>query len=179
MKEVKIEVREREESWQLCKEAALFTQNLKPKTPTPTTEWKHRMIKAEHSPLYLVEYVIKIYNIPYCIAMHFKTHSVGVVQFAVSQRPDRNEAVKSRHDVPQDAPVNLMMVANGEAIINISRKRLCKKADPTTSSIWTSVVSKIMEIEPAFRGLLVSNCLYRGGCPEMQPCYDYEQLKNK
>ena len=63
------------------------------------------------------------------------------------------------------------MSANAQALINISRKRLCSCASKETREAWTQVKEAIAEIDPIMASKMVPECLYRGFCPEfMKPC---------
>lgn len=66
------------------------------------------------------------------------------------------------------APTDLMCIANAEAIINISHKRLCAKASKETREIWQAVCELIDEQDPDLFLHLVPQCIFRGVCPE--PC---------
>ena len=63
------------------------------------------------------------------------------------------------------------MTANAQAIINISRKRLCSCASKETREAWKQVVEAIRKVDPVLADKCVPECLYRGFCPEfMNPC---------
>jgi hypothetical protein len=63
------------------------------------------------------------------------------------------------------------MSANAQALINISRKRLCSCASPETREAWKLVKDGIRKIDPVLADKMVPECLYRGFCPEfMNPC---------
>lgn len=71
---------------------------------------------------------------------------------------------------------------NAQALINISRVRICNKADATTREIWLEVVGKISEIDPIIYDFLVPSCVAKGFCPEIKPCgytdtQDYMELR--
>ena len=69
------------------------------------------------------------------------------------------------------APTDLMCLINAEAIINMSRKRLCTKASKETREIWQKVCELIEECDPDLYQYLVPQCVYRGGiCPESKCC---------
>ena len=69
------------------------------------------------------------------------------------------------------APTDLMCLINAEAIINMSRKRLCAKASKETREIWQKVCELIEEYDPDLYQHLVPQCVYRGGiCPESKCC---------
>lgn len=63
------------------------------------------------------------------------------------------------------------MSANAQALINISRKRLCNCASKETREAWEQVKAKVAEVDPILAEKMVPECLYRGFCPEfMHPC---------
>ena len=63
------------------------------------------------------------------------------------------------------------MTANAQAIINISRKRLCSCASVETREAWKQVLEAIKEVDPILVDKCVPECIYRGFCPEfMKPC---------
>lgn len=63
------------------------------------------------------------------------------------------------------------MTANAQALINISRKRLCSCASPETREAWKQVKEAITKIDPVMASKMVPECIYRGFCPEfMNPC---------
>ena len=126
---------------------------------------------AEHSPIREKIYHIEFHGIPYWIANHFRTHFIGANYYISTSREDRTAAQTSRHELPQDAPVNLLMSANAQALINISRKRLCGKAHPETRKVWESVVRLMRDVDEVMAEFMVRECVYRGGvCHEDTPC---------
>ena len=68
------------------------------------------------------------------------------------------------------------MEANIQAIINISRKRLCMSADPLTIKYWKAVLEAIKEYDEDIYWACVPECVRCGGCPEYKPCGFYENL---
>ena len=63
------------------------------------------------------------------------------------------------------------MTANAQALINISRKRLCNCASKETREAWKQVQESIREVDPIMAEKMVPECIYRGFCPEfMNPC---------
>ena len=61
--------------------------------------------------------------------------------------------------------------ANAQAIINISKKRLCKQASPETRQAWQMFLDELQEYEPELYLMCVPECVYRNGfCPEFNPC---------
>jgi len=60
--------------------------------------------------------------------------------------------------------------ANAQAIINISRKRLCSKASQETRQAWAAFLNNLKELEPELVSVCVPDCIYRGWCYEYNSC---------
>ncbi len=67
-------------------------------------------------------------------------------------------------------PADLACVINAEAIINMSRKRLCAKASAETREIWEAVIEKVSECDPDLAKHCVKPCVHCGFCREAKPC---------
>lgn len=105
------------------------------------------------------------------VTTHLVRHHEGCEKFVHSQRADRRELPVPRNELPQGALNDMDMTANAQAIINISRKRLCSCASKETREAWQQVVEAIRNIDPVLADKCVPECLYRGFCPEfMSPC---------
>lgn len=89
-----------------------------------------------------------------------------------TQRTDRTGI--NRDDLPQGSLVNHACEADAQAMINISRKRLCNCASAPTREAWIKVKEKVMETEPELASCMVKECVYRGFCPEMFSCGYYK-----
>ena len=61
-----------------------------------------------------------------------------------------------------------------QALIDTMRKRLCSQAAPETRAYAEDFKAKLHEIQPEIADVLVPNCVYRCGCPELHPCGMYE-----
>lgn len=74
--------------------------------------------------------------------------------------------------------------ANAQALINISRKRLCSQASRETREVMQEIKNQISKKDKFLADVMVKECVYRGFCPEMWSCnYDktpafQEELKN-
>ena len=66
--------------------------------------------------------------------------------------------------------------ANIQHLIDTWRKRLCYQAHPETRMYAESFKAQISPMEMEISNVLVPNCVYRGGCPEMQTCGFYDQF---
>ncbi len=157
-------------SWQRALDAARWTVRKESLNKEPSYNWKRKMLRAEHSPIRLVEYDIRITGIPYWVAMHFVRHHEGVHWFCSTQRDDRIIHDLSREKMPQDTPINVLMSVNAQALINISRKRMCTQAAQATREVWEAVIRALGKVDLAMVEACVPECIYRGFCPELKSC---------
>lgn len=160
--------------WTHIRDVARDTAGMPPSKKPPSDKLKRKYLISEHSPIRLMEYDIRVDGIPYYSAMHLRTHNTGVKHeplFIIeSSRPDISNKVSDRDKLPQTAPVIMNMRINPQALINISRQRLCAKTDKTTRQYWADIVKCVGVIEPTIVDLCVPNCVYRGFCPEFSSC---------
>ena len=160
-------------SWQDVKDAAMNTIGTE-SGKYPTSAWKWKILMAEHSPIRVLWLRVRITDIPYWIANHFRTHKMGLINptdaedFISTQRTDRTGVDRSK--LPQDALVDYTIYANAHAFIAVSRKRLCNQAAPETRAVWSAVLEHVKAVEPELYAVCVPECIYRGFCPEMFPC---------
>jgi len=134
----------------------------------PSPAWKRRMLLAEHSPIRLLTVRWKWHNLKYWVSVHFVRHKIGIEHFVRTQRTDRTG--KDRDQIAQSATVDHECLANAQAIINISRKRLCRQASSETRAAWRALLDALAAQEPELTGVCVPECVYRGFCPEMKCC---------
>ena len=156
-------------SWARAYKAALATEG-KDTDKTPTDTWKCQMLLAEHSPIRLVEYDVKVDGIKQWITTHLVRHWLGFIPFVHSQRDDRRKLDCSRDELPQGSLNDMAFSVNAQALINISRKRLCGAAHKETREAWKQVRQAISEVDPAMAEKMVPECVYRGFCPERKCC---------
>lgn len=121
---------------------------------------------SEHSPIRTQLFLIEMKDIPTFVSVHFVRHNVGVIHFVKSNRIDRG----GNDTVDRMSPVNHMMIANAQAVINMARKRLCSKASIETQEVMSIIVNKIDEVDHDLACCLVPECEYRGGCTELSSC---------
>ena len=163
-------------SWTRVLNAARRTIGKEPLTKEPSDSWKAKMLLAEHSPIRLLEYDWSWSKIKQWVTAHLVRHHEGCEKFVHSQRGDRRAIleeydVQTRDKLPQGALNDMDMSANAQALINISRKRLCSCASKETREAWTKVKESVREVDPVLADKMVPECLYRGFCPEfMNPC---------
>lgn len=158
-------------SWKRALNAARRTIGKAPLAKEPSKSWEAKMLLAEHSPIRLVEFDWTWKDIMQWVTTHLVRHHEGCEKFVHSQRGDRRVLPVPRNELPQGALNDMDMTANAQAIINISRKRLCSCTSKETREAWKQVVEAIREVDPVLADKCVPECLYRGFCPEfMNPC---------
>jgi len=155
-------------SWERVATAARMTVHKAALGHEPTDDFKKRILRAEHSPIRQLEYDITIKDVPYFVVMHLVRHHIGIEKFVATSREDRT-GIK-RDERKQTDLVDCMFSCNVQALISISRKRLCACADSSTRATWRVVVEKLREIDPVLADACVPDCVYRGRCPELYSC---------
>ena len=153
--------------WQEVKDAAMNTIG-KESGKYPSSEWKKKILLAEHSPIRLLVFTIRITDLPYWVSVHLTRHKIGIEHFVSTQRTDRTGV--DRDGLRQDALVTHTMVINAQALINISRKRLCRQAAMETYIAWNEILQTLYDVEPELWSVCQPECVYRGFCPEMRCC---------
>ena len=133
-------------NWKKIKSACMTTISKEAGDKEPSHEWKRRLLLAEHSPIRRGSISWKWNSIPYAISTHFVRHHEGVEKWIGTSRADRTE-IKDRSQRSQMDCVPMEMEANIQALINISAKRLCLCADPTTIAYWKSVITEIKKYD--------------------------------
>lgn len=156
-------------SWADVLNAARFTQRKSLKSGDPSVTWKKKIIKAEHSPLRALMFNIDFYDIPSYVQNHLVRH-VHAQPFVSTSRPDIDGKQVPREEQKKTDPVNMRLFLNAQEIINISRARLCNKAENKTRLIWNKVIDELRKIEPELANACVPQCYYRGFCPEFKSC---------
>lgn len=164
--------------WERVVNAARFTAHKEELGHEPSDQWKKKIALSEHSPFRLLEFDIQLADVPYYVVMHLVRHFMGVEKFVTTQREDRTTSGTPRSELKQDALVGVQFSANAQALINISRKRLCLgQPSPETRMAWTKVKEAIAEVDPVMASAMRKECVYRGRCPEAQCCgYDKTEV---
>lgn len=166
---MKVELIEKptENDWLEVKRRALVTIGKKPITP-PDDEWKHKILRARHSPIRRLHYSFYI-ECPYWVSVHLCRH-IHAQPYVKSQRNDRQDEY-DRNSAPQDAMVSMIWDMNAEELMTIANKRLCKLTAEETREVVHRMCFLVLSEFPEFKGLLDPYCAYWGRCQEMYPCY--------
>lgn len=134
-----------------------------------------KLLICRHSPIRRGNISWKWEKNPYAISTHFVRHHEGCEKFVGTERADRtgvDREVRSQMDY-----VPMEMDANLQALMNISAKRLCMCADPTTRKYWEAVMDEIRNYSELITWSNVPQCIRCGGCVEpFSNCQFYKNL---
>lgn len=157
-----------------------------------------RAYKTEHSIIRTQIFTIEMKEIPLFVSTHFIRHHVGSQPFQLTCRIDRkggnNHFVErideineylAKGEIDKALPilewlkdnadrytkVNLLLFANAQSLIDMSKLRLCSNASPETRELFGLIKAEIAKVDPDLAPFLVSKCIYRGGiCCENKCC---------
>ncbi|MFA5754559.1 MAG: thymidylate synthase ThyX [Patescibacteria group bacterium] len=162
-------------NWRQVADAARTTIKMDLGVGEPSDKWKKSITRAEHSPIRLIEFLIKTEDVKSWITVHNVRHRIGIEHFVSTQRNDRTG--KNRDETPQGSLVDYEFCVNLNELMNICRKRFCGQAHEETRKFWQEIVAKLLideksrEIILPVIDLMVPECVARNGsCPEMKCC---------
>lgn len=163
-----IDIFKHEDNWQDVKDSTLNTIG-KTTGKYPTSEWKLKLIRSEHSPIRRLKFYWRWKDLKSWVSVHFVRHKIGIEHWVSTQRTDRTGI--NRDELPQGAFVDHACESDAQAMINISRRRLCNCASKETREAWQLVKENTAKTEPELASSMVRECVYRNGlCPEMFSC---------
>ena len=172
---MKITVLDVRGSWRQVADAARTTIKKDLGEGDPSDKWKKSITRAEHSPIRLIEFLVKTEDVKSWITVHNVRHKIGIEHFVSTQRDDRTGV--SRDDKPQGTLVDYEFLVNLQELMTICRKRFCRQAHAETQAFWHGVVDALLadaksaSVLMPVKDLLVPECVARGGkCPEMKCC---------
>ena len=143
----------------------------------PSSKFIRDILIAEHSPIRSLSVKWKWADIKSWVATHYARHKWEC--FVRTQRTDRTGI--SRDELPQGSLVDFVGEANCQNLIDTARKRLCYMASPETreymEDLKWAIKTELGEEELA--DVLVPNCVYRCGCPELGGCSYWEKFKEE
>lgn len=155
-------------TWRSVANAARVTIGLEDGQGEPTSRWKKRILLAEHSPIRKLFINWRWTNLLSWVSVHFVRHKHGIEHWVRSQRSDRTGI--NRDELKQSEMIEHECEANAQAIINISRKRLCNQASVQTQEAWIKFLTKLQNKQPELVSVCVPDCIYRGWCYEYDSC---------
>lgn len=162
---VKVTIEPIEGCWRRALNLARRTIGKKALNKEPSSNWKRRILILEHSPVRTVEYILHFDNIRQWVTVHLVRHWLGFIPFVHSQRQDRRVLNCERDELPQGELNDMDVFINAISLINVSKKRLCRKASPETRHAWELVKEEMQKVDPEMAGVMVPECVYRGFCP--------------
>ena len=151
-------------NWTEIKNACRKTISMKDSNIEPGSEWKRKLLLAEHSPLRHSLITVDIEDVPFYVMGHLVRHSVGVTPYVGTSREDRTNIPRSERK--QTDLVSMRLDMNIQSLINISLKRLCNQADATTQKVWLEVIKAIAEYDEDIAWACVPEGIRTCGCPE-------------
>lgn len=140
----------------------------------PSEDFKYGILIAEHSPIrdIIIKWAWK--SMPHWVTVHWVRHKWE--KFVRSQRSDRTGI--PREKLPQDEPQDFTGEANAQHLIDTWRRRLCFMASPETREYAEDFKIETLSYEPEVSFVLVPNCVYRCGCPEIGGCGYWNKFKD-
>lgn len=128
-------------TWRSIADAARTTIGKDAGEGEPSSSWKRRMLLCEHSPIRKLIIGWKWTNLLSWVSVHFVRHKFGIEHWVRSQRTDRTGI--ERNELKQSELIEHEAEANAQAIINISRKRLCVQASEETRIAWVRFLDEL------------------------------------
>lgn len=163
--------------WNVVKQAACTTMWKTPTDKEPSSKWKRKILMARHSPIESLLFLVDMREIPYWVSVHLVRHKIGITHWVSSQRDDRHQTDTPRSEKPQGELVNHLMLINAQALIAVSKKRLCMLASKETRALWNEVRNQVKLVDPDMAWAMRAECWWCGHkCPEMLGCGKYEPL---
>ena len=158
-----------EYDWELCKLCAITTLGLRKVVDKPDDEWKRRMLRARHTPIRSLHFLIRLDEVPSFVATHLARH----VHMQPYIQTKRNDLQPDQH-AGRETPVIMVVDTNAEELMAIANKRLCGKAHERTREVVMDMSRAVIETNPEFKPFLVPFCM-EYGCHEFEPCGDQER----
>lgn len=154
--------------WPKVKRSARTTISKDGEGAYPSNRWKKTILLAEHGPIRRIRFSWRWTKLKSWVSVHFVRHKHGIEHWVSTQRTDRTGI--NRDKSPQDAPVLHECEANAQALIFVSRRRLCNQAAEETRHSWQEVKDEVSKYDPVLASVMVPECIYRGFCPEFHSC---------
>lgn len=153
-------------SWQDVLDNCRWTVHKNGLGKEPSDNFKKTILIAEHSPIRCITICWDWKEIPYWVMNEFARHKWE--KFVTTSREDRTGVPRSERK--QTDIVSMRCEANIQALIDTARKRLCNQAAKETVRYMSDLKYELHKVEPLIADVLVPNCVYRMGCPELKSC---------
>lgn len=140
-----------------------FTMGKPSTNKEPSAAWKRKILISEHSPIRDISFKWQWETVKHWVTVHWVRHKWE--KFVRTQRSDRTGIPRDK--MPQDEPQDFRGEANIQNLIDTQRKRLCFCASPETREYAEDLKLALHEIQPEIADVMVPNCVYRCGCPEL------------
>lgn len=146
----------------LAQRACQFTLH----SHSPTNIGLRKLYGSEHSPIRTQMFWIELKGIPTYVSVHLVRHKIGIEHYVSTNRMDRG----ADDIADRNSPVNHAMLCNAQALINMSRKRLCTKASIETRITMIDIKNAVRNVDEDLAEFMVADCVYRGMCYESSSC---------
>lgn len=163
--------------WIDVKNECRTTANKVPTMTEATHHFKWKLLISEHSPIRLLRIKWRWPQVKSWVATHFSRHWLGFDKWVGTRRTEW--LGRDRSELPQGELVPMSVCANAQALINVSRYRLCYRASAETREYIEDVKQEVHKSEPEISNVMVPNCVYRCGCPEISSCGFFDTFKKK
>ena len=163
--------------WTEIKNQCRHTTNKEDTNIPATNDFIKKILISEHSPIRLGKIKWSWDGIKSWISVHFARHWLGWDKWISTQRTDRTGV--DRDSARQDTLVNMDVEANPQALINVSRYRLCGQSSDETREHMEDLKVEIKNIgEKELSDVMMPNCIYRAGCSEFSMCKHKGNIAN-
>jgi hypothetical protein len=151
--------------WVDVKNACRNTVNKDDTDSIPNERFRLNLLFSEHSPIRLLTFRWKWYSMKSWVSVHFARHWLGWDKFISTQRSDRTGV--NRDESPQGTLVTYDGQSNAQAVMNVSKVRLCFQASTETREAMEDLKLKVRDdVDKHIAYVCVPSCIYRGGCGE-------------
>lgn len=126
-----------------------------------------KLYASEHSPMYSQIYILRLYDIPYWVHVHIRTHKKHFIcEAATSSRPDLTGKPRD-----PNGTVNMIIICNAKTIIDMMLKRLCAKTSIETMDVFLQIKRELRKQQDELFMFCVPKCIRNNGlCGEFVSC---------
>jgi len=124
--------------------------------------------KVGHSTVRTQLFKVICAKIPNFVALHFRTHSVGIDHYVQSRRPD----ISGLDEVDRFTPTNYTFYCNAQSLMNMALERMCSKFPSfETQDVFAMIRDAVQMVDADLAINMIPHCVYRNGlCKENKSC---------